>query len=80
MQIHLVFAWNQRQSRLQILTQVIRCTGVTRVTAGYRNASAQFLVFKKKPFDVIALPAVQGNFDLCELRKHFIHIDSMRCI
>ncbi|MNC61712.1 hypothetical protein D3C75_1116730 [compost metagenome] len=77
MQVHFVFARDQRQGLLQVLAQLIRSSGATWITAGYGNTAAQLLVFKQKTADIVALPAVEGNLNLRELFQYLIHIDTV---
>jgi len=38
---------------------------ISRITTRYRNSPTQFFILRKKPLNIVALPAMQGNLDLC---------------
>ncbi|MNI16103.1 hypothetical protein D3C73_694280 [compost metagenome] len=79
-QVHLVLARDERQCLLQVLAQLIRRSGTAGIAAGYGDTAAQLLVFKQKTADIVPLPAVEGNLNLCELLQHLIHVDAVCCV
>jgi len=76
MQVDFMVAGDQAQGFVQVGTQLRRRCCFARVVAADGNPAGQGLVREHETQYIIALPALQGHFDLAQFFKHGIGIDT----
>ncbi len=76
-QVHSVFAGNQKKGLLQISPQLVRCSRLAWIIAGDRQAAAEFSAGVLESAHVISLPAMERDGDSGELFQCLVGVHAL---